>query len=124
MRDFRVFDFGYRAKWKTRKPRKCSFFFLHHIVTMSCPLFRVAHVLNSPIFLLFIKFFLTKLFFSGITRLFAYEKNSCSKNFLKLSSQIFMVKSFSFTLADFPVNYLKSCLEQLFCEELVSGVFR
>ena len=113
-RDFRAFDPGYRAKWKTRKSRNFLFFLLNHIGTFQ-------------FFAQFIKKLLYTLKLSDIISDIVFEKlnHSNEPNYRTVSILSLVLKKFEKISYDNLYEYIENFLSQLLCRFLRSiSLFR
>ena len=111
-RNFRAFDLGYRAKWKTRKSRTFFFFLLNHIGTFQ-------------FFAQFIKKLLYTLKLSDIIPVFEKLNHSNEPNYRTVSILSLVLKKFEKILYDNLYEYIENFLSQLLCRFLTSiSLFR
>ena len=101
-RDFRVFDLGYRTKWKTRKFRKFLFFLKNHIETFQ-------------FFAQFIKKLLDTLKLSDIIPVFEKLNHSNVPNYRTVTILPLVSKKFEKIMYDKLYEYIENFLSQLLC---------
>ena len=102
-RDFRVFDLGYRAKSKTRKSRKFTFFSFQWYRNL------------SVFFAQFIKKLLDTLKLSNITPVFEKLDPSNEVNYRTVSILPLVSKKFEKMMYDKLYEYIETFLSQLLC---------